>query len=424
MGATAECPSCGEPVGRSDYQCPRCELVLDEGRRKGGRDRRENSVVRAMMERPRPAASQESRPKRPKRPESVSTTGPQPNLVPLDRILHVSAELRLEKLNLHPYDAWVVSLIDGRSTGEALNTKLALEPRELQALLQGLLDRGVLSLGDVATRGKKPQRASMNAPTRYVPAQGAPMESLEDDDEPGPEPTEILNREAFKKPGMPLGRDPNASIIGVPEDDDEESTVSQARRVTDRSVDRSELQRAARGGSEPKLGLPRPSTIAAPERETQLADDDLQSTEAPDPVHGSLPQETVLLGKKPTPAPKPAPVPQETVLLGKKPRTAPQPALPEPRKPAPRAKQPEPVQRPVSAPGYRPPQPASASRGVPKPTMGIEDVDAQGALQVALQMEQSGRQEEAVAYLERALERSPDAAPLYNRLAVILMRDF
>ena len=209
--------------------------------------------------------------------------------------------------------------------------------------------------------------------------------------------------------------------------------MSQARRVTERGLDRSELQRVARGESPKKLGLPRPSSIAAPEPETQLHDGDAdreaaesdESDDDSDSVHGSLPQETVLLGRKPEP------VPQETILVGKKPqpkaqRAPPRPAEPEPapRKPTrSREREPEP-QRPMSAPGYRPPQPASVNRGVPKPTVGIEDVDAQGALQVAQQMEQAGRLEEAVSYLERALDRHPDAAPLYNRLATILMRDF
>ncbi|MBS2026924.1 MAG: tetratricopeptide repeat protein [Deltaproteobacteria bacterium] len=399
---------------RSDVECPSCDAVLTADRRNKPR------------ERPRPATTQDR--KKPRRASpSVSTTGPQPELVPLNRLLHVAEDVDLRALKLHPYDAWVVSLIDGNSTGEMLNTKLALEARELQALLQGLLDREVIFLGDVATRGKKPQRASMDAPTRHIPAQSAPEEEGDvEADEGGPEPTQILSRAQFNKPGMPRGRDLNASIIGMPEDDDEESTVSQAKRVTERGVDRSELQRAAWGESGQKLSLPRPSAIAEPEPETQLHDGDADRDAAEDDdVHGSLPQETVLLGRKP----EPQGVAQETILVGKKPqpkppRAPPRPVEPEPapRKPT-KAREPEP-QRPMSAPGYRPPQPAPANRGVPKPTLGIEDVDAQGALQVAQQMEQAGRLEEAVAYLERALDRHPEAAPLHNRLAMILMRDF
>lgn len=48
---------------------------------------------------------------------------------------------------------------------------------------------------------------------------------------------------------------------------------------------------------------------------------------------------------------------------------------------------------------------------------------AAGTLQVAIRMEQGGRLDEAVRYLEGAISKSPDAPTLYNRLAIILMRE-
>jgi tetratricopeptide (TPR) repeat protein len=51
------------------------------------------------------------------------------------------------------------------------------------------------------------------------------------------------------------------------------------------------------------------------------------------------------------------------------------------------------------------------------------DVLARDTLQVALRMEQAGRFDEAIRFLERSIAQSPDAAALYNRLGIILMRE-
>lgn len=53
----------------------------------------------------------------------------------------------------------------------------------------------------------------------------------------------------------------------------------------------------------------------------------------------------------------------------------------------------------------------------------VADRLAAGSLQVALRMEQNGRLDEAIRYLEKSISQSPDAPSLYNRLAIILMRE-
>lgn len=53
----------------------------------------------------------------------------------------------------------------------------------------------------------------------------------------------------------------------------------------------------------------------------------------------------------------------------------------------------------------------------------LADVLARDSLQVALRMEQSGRMDEAIRFLEKSIGQSPDAASLYNRLGIILMRE-
>jgi hypothetical protein len=58
-----------------------------------------------------------------------------------------------------------------------------------------------------------------------------------------------------------------------------------------------------------------------------------------------------------------------------------------------------------------------------EPVETVADRLAAGPLQVALRMEQNGRLEEAIRYLEKSIAQSPDAPSLYNRLAIILMRE-
>jgi tetratricopeptide (TPR) repeat protein len=53
----------------------------------------------------------------------------------------------------------------------------------------------------------------------------------------------------------------------------------------------------------------------------------------------------------------------------------------------------------------------------------IADRMASNSLQVAIRMEQGGRLDEAIRFLEQSIGKSPDAPSLYNRLAIILMRE-
>lgn len=78
---------------------------------------------------------------------------------------------------------------------------------------------------------------------------------------------------------------------------------------------------------------------------------------------------------------------------------------------------------PAAAPA---PEPARAPEPAPEPPRrpsAEAERQAASALQIALRMEQGGRLEEAVRYLEKSIAQSPDAPSLYNRLAIILMRE-
>jgi hypothetical protein len=324
--ASQRCPQCGSPVSRSDYQCAHCELMLDAviAPVRRGSERREVSVVRAMMERPRAKSDGGAR-QGFTRPPPGLITDPGNTRVPLDRVLEVSQPLRLQRLDLHPYEAWVVSLVDGQLTGAELGEQLDLAPRLLHGLLHGLLQRGALSLADAPT--------AITQPVDVRPLRG--------------DATQIFESGVLTESG--LSTEPSRKQPAPPRQ---------------------------RTGPRPELARP-------PSRATALP--------------AAAPARPAAKGQG-----------REDATVAR----PPSPALPAPARPASRA---------VPAHTVRPP---SRATEMPRQVQGIEDLDPHGALQVALQMEQADRLEEAVAYLERAIARSPDAAPLYNRLAVILMRDF
>jgi hypothetical protein len=75
------------------------------------------------------------------------------------------------------------------------------------------------------------------------------------------------------------------------------------------------------------------------------------------------------------------------------------------------------------APATAPPKAPAPAAEAPRRSSAEAERQAASALQIALRMEQGGRLEEAVRYLEKSISQSPDAPSLYNRLAIILMRE-
>jgi type IV pilus assembly protein PilB len=299
MSHPERCPSCYQKVGPEDFLCPRCELILQADVEEITAPT-EVSVVRRMLERPQARVSSASPPPPPPLPksspeESIGRTKMMVLPPGLEEIPRVVAGLRLACMDLTPFEAWVVSGIDGISSGKALENIFGLASMELRVVLQTLRDKGVISI------------------------------------EPAPAPP---RREA-----------------------------------------------------------------SAPPPPSRPASDPARSTEVP----RSRP------AVQPTPPVALKPLEPET-----DPRVAVANALPKNRKVLDALKQVKRTEAPTG-PAPRPAPPPEAR----KPS----DVRAESSLQVALRMEQSGKLNEAVAYLERAIERSPDAAMLYNRLAVILVRE-
>lgn len=309
MADVLRCPSCYQKLAPTDFQCPRCELLLEGQLDAPPPAPKEVSIVRALMERPSGTVSR----KRPAPP--LATTRPSDALDaatmeftiprPLAELTpRVVAGLTLTELSLTPFEAFVVCSIDGKTRGDQLRAVLGLSEVELQAVLRTLESRGAVSLEHAAPKKRMPPPPPPKTQPRMKVAASIPAAP----------PAPVIVEKPRKKVALPEA----APLL------DEDA----AQRQTD--------------GGRVKLG----DGVA---RKTNVLNalKQVKRNEAP---------------AEPRPAAKDAP--------------------------------------------------RSAS-----------EVAAEGALQVAIRMEQDGHIDEAVRYLERAIARSPDAAPLLNRLAIILVRD-
>jgi len=313
------CPSCYLKLARTDFQCPRCELLLEGRFGDPVPQPKEVSIVRAMMERPQGTVSR----KRPIPPADPITD---PDLAAKTMEFHIPralnevlprvvAGLTVNALSLTPFEAFVVYNIDGKTPGNQLRALLDLSEVELQAVLRSLESRGVIAMEPV------PQKASSAAkPVRAKPPPAPPQ----------------------TKPKMKAA--PAASIPAAP-------------------PERPPMPAPVK--SKPGLGLPRPASV---------------TDGAPMPKESDA---RIKVG--------------EGVARNKKVLDA----LKQVRK--------------STAPSE--PRPAEVAAQSPA------DIAAEGALQIAIRMEQDGRMDEAIRHLERSIAHSHDAAPLLNRLAIVLVRD-
>jgi hypothetical protein len=95
-------------------------------------------------------------------------------------------------------------------------------------------------------------------------------------------------------------------------------------------------------------------------------------------------------------------------------------------------REPTPRPPPPPAPPPRPEPPEPAKQAPPQPKKVFEEVRPRGPvpqhvyespLQRAITLEKAGRMKECIAHLERAIEVSAEPAPLFNRLALVLLKE-
>ncbi|WP_426747597.1 hypothetical protein VZQ01_09330 [Myxococcus faecalis] len=134
------CPHCGAPTLPKDFQCPRCELLLV--RHVEDLPPRDNvSLVRALLTQPERQGT-------PRAPQSETT-----RVAPFDAAQEGSQArpflvggLSVTNLRLSPFEAYVLSLVDGHTSLSDLSLITQLAEVELRALFASLGERGVTRL--------------------------------------------------------------------------------------------------------------------------------------------------------------------------------------------------------------------------------------------------------------------------------------
>jgi hypothetical protein len=166
------CPSCGSRATEDDFQCPHCELILnpdgptDEHAIPLGEDEVEPSVVRALLSPPQRTLSREI------------PAPPQPGALPDGKVTarfslpmnewtmpRVVAGVDLALKPMHPFEAYVLSFIDGKQSIRGISLAAKLAEIEVQVVVKSLVERGAVKV--------EPPTAPAQAPVqrRVMPLQ-------------------------------------------------------------------------------------------------------------------------------------------------------------------------------------------------------------------------------------------------------------
>ncbi|QSQ21363.1 general secretion pathway protein GspE [Pyxidicoccus parkwayensis] len=164
------CPHCGASSRPGDFQCARCELLLVRG--VDDLPPRDNvSLVRALLTKPEQTGARGvPRPSREEATRVVSfqaqakTKGP-----PVRPVIAVGLDIVNQPLS--PFEAYLLSFVDGRTTLEEMALIAQVTELELRAIFESLSERGVTKLvGTLASA----QAAMAELPGEAKPAPPAP----------------------------------------------------------------------------------------------------------------------------------------------------------------------------------------------------------------------------------------------------------
>jgi type IV pilus assembly protein PilB len=168
------CPHCGAPISEGDFQCARCELLLV--RSPDDLPPRDNvSLVRALLSVPDRQLAREvpAPPQLDKtRVSSYTAAGSTALLVPT-----ITGGLDIAHSPLTPFEAYVLSLVDGRTSLGDITRITALSEVELNAIFESLSERGITQLPRRAAavpKGASPAPTSQPAQPAAPAAPAAP----------------------------------------------------------------------------------------------------------------------------------------------------------------------------------------------------------------------------------------------------------
>lgn len=150
LGDDEGCPHCGAPCAPSDFQCARCELLLVRSPEE--LPPRDNvSVIRALLSAPDRTGSR-GVPSPPQQDKTrVSSYMQQASGAP-PGIPSITAGLDIAEKPLNPFEAYILSFVDGRTSIADLARITALAEVELCAVFESLSERGITRVERVEER--------------------------------------------------------------------------------------------------------------------------------------------------------------------------------------------------------------------------------------------------------------------------------
>lgn len=170
------CPHCGAAASVEDFQCPECELLLNV-RARPQRSDRDSSVVRALLSAPERAPADEDSPSAMER----TRTGMEVYELSSTAVPSIVAGLDLMENQLHPFEAYALSFVDGFYDIGSIASAIGLQEIELKAVLRSLQLRGIIELREPPAMVKPAQPKELL--TLEIPIQPHPL-SLPDSPAP------------------------------------------------------------------------------------------------------------------------------------------------------------------------------------------------------------------------------------------------
>jgi len=214
MADDESCPHCGAPVAEDDFQCARCELLLI--RSPDELQERDNvSLVRALIAAPdrKITAEVPVNPQMDKTRASGYAHDPERSkLIPLI----TGGLLAFVEKPLHPFEAYVLSFVDGKTSIAELSHITSLADVELLAIFESLCQREITELTS------SPEKAKPAAKAASTPAP-APARS-----QPAPPPTPTAPPVPDAPPAKPVSQSPGVAQPRAASSDPTDGVIQRA----------------------------------------------------------------------------------------------------------------------------------------------------------------------------------------------------
>nr|BDT36720.1 hypothetical protein MFMH1_63890 [Myxococcus sp. MH1] len=429
-------------MGRDDFQCEHCGLLLDPEQASGEYVVTEPTIVRAMLSPPQRTRTMEL-PRPPPQKPAAHHLATARFTIPMDAqtVPRLRAGLDIALQPLHPFEAHIASFVDGVLAVPQLALAARLPEIEVKVVLKGLLERGVVEL---RREPAPPPKRSLTAEMPVLDgSEFLEPEPLGADEEAEPftlrdvqVPT--LSGEA-PLPPMALGDEDGLTPMALGDEEPIEDRPTRRDRPLDTPSHDAPAKpsrglrpgAAPRGASSPAPGeRPLPAGLARPPASRPGAF--IGATPSrPGPLEGAA-----HASRPAAPASPVIPSDEAPTLRSSHPQLGGASRVVHPAASAQPARTPPPLVTPSGAttlpavpfPGKVAPTPVEHATRPQRPSMPL-DAPLPGAapnspedlLQRAVRLERAGHVERAIEVLTKAIDRAPDAAALHSKLALILI---